>query len=45
MARRFYHLPAEIGAAHVALLFGMLVVATIIDWIDAARTKLTNPPL
>ena len=45
MARRFYHPPPEIGFAHVALLLAMLVVATIIDSIDAARMKFTNPPL
>lgn len=45
MSRRFYHPPPVISFAHVALLFAILIVATIIDWIDAARTKFTNPPL
>lgn len=45
MSRRFYHPPAAIGSAHVAFLLALLFVATILDWIDAAKMKFTNPPL
>lgn len=45
MSRRFYHPPADIGFAHVTLLLALLLVATILDWIDAAKMKFTNPPL
>lgn len=44
MARRFYHPPDAIGFAHVVLLFVALIVATIIDLIDAAKTKFTHLP-
>jgi len=45
MSRRFYHPPPAITGAHVALLFAMLIVATILDWIDAARMKFKKRPL
>lgn len=45
MSRRFYHPPPAITCSHVALLFAMLIVATIIDWIDAARTEIKKRPL
>lgn len=45
MTRRFYHPPPAITCAHVALLFAILIVATIFDWIDSARLKFKNQPL
>ena len=39
MTRRFYHPPPAITGAHVAFLLALLIVATILDWIDAARAQ------